>query len=62
MKNTQILISITQIPEALAGMRSELARYLRDAAKGQPPCCEKKLREVADAFEAGLSTQTTKEL
>lgn len=62
MKGQQILISITQIPEALAGMRSELAKYLRQAAEGQPPCCAASLKACADAFEAGLSHEASKEL
>ncbi len=48
-----INISITHIPEALAGMRCEVARILRDIAKAEDEKVAHRLVQVADAFEAG---------
>lgn len=48
-----LAISITDIPEALAGMRRELAKLLREVAGGEAPAVARRLREVAAAFEAG---------
>jgi hypothetical protein len=49
-----VKISIDGIPEALHGMRRELARYLRDVAADEPsPYVRQRLTAVADAFECG---------
>lgn len=52
MKKT---ISITDIPEALSAMRLELARILRNAAADEAPTIARRLRQIAAAFEAGVT-------
>jgi hypothetical protein len=52
-------ISITDIPEALAGMRRGLADILREVALDEPTEVGRRLREVAAAFEAGVSEWPT---
>lgn len=52
---SKMAISITDIPEALAGMRMELASITRELAESEAlPMVAKRLREIADAFEAGI--------
>lgn len=45
--------SVTDVPEILAQIRNELAAVLREVAADEDPRTAKRLREIADAFEAG---------
>ena len=56
MKQAQIQLSLRDMPEVLAGMRVELAKVLREeAGEETDPRTARRLREIADYFEAGLS-------
>lgn len=48
-----LTISLTDVPEALAGMRAEVAKIIRDVAEDEHPRVAKRLCEIADAFASG---------
>ena len=53
MPKLEFSLSITDIPEALALYRRELAQMLRDRAADEDPRVADRLREVAAIFETG---------
>lgn len=46
-------LTVTRMPEALAAMRAEIARLVREVALDEDPRVAARLRELADAFECG---------
>jgi hypothetical protein len=48
-------ISVTDMPQVIAGMRCELSRLLREVASDEEPRVAERLMEIAAAFEAGIS-------
>ncbi len=51
-EGVRFTLSITDIPEALALARRELAKILRERAD-EGPCSAEELREIADLLESG---------
>jgi hypothetical protein len=52
-----VKLAVTGMPELMARLRSDLARILRDLADDEPPEVARRLREIADLFETGLSEE-----
>lgn len=53
-KDAHVTLDILHVPEALAAMRREIARFTRRVACGEPdPLVARRLRQIAAAFEAG---------
>jgi hypothetical protein len=47
-------LSVTDMPELIGILRAEMATILMDEADAESrPCCARRLREAADAFDAG---------
>ncbi len=54
MADGHITIDMTKWPEALFAIRKEMAKLLRDEAETESdPRFARRLRELADVFEAG---------
>jgi hypothetical protein len=52
--HAKIVISLRDMPEVLAGLRLEMARFLREAADGEPSTYVRdRMYRVAAAYEAG---------
>lgn len=53
---TQVNVNIQSVPEALAMIRHELAAFTRRVAGAESdPNVARRLRQIAAAFEAGLT-------
>jgi len=50
-------VKLTEIPEALIAMRTELAKAIRDVADKESPMVRTRLRDIASAFEAGITPE-----
>ena len=66
MAKVRAEIAVTQMPEALAAMRTEMAGLLRAEAERQEDtvvgwAVQRSLRSVAAAFEAGLSREALRD-
>lgn len=56
MAKTEITINLESMPKTLAALRRELARITREVGDAEAdPRVGRRLREIADAFEAGQS-------
>jgi len=53
----EVRLTLEGMPEALAGIRGELARLIRETADDEPPAVAARLRKIADDFEAGVSSE-----
>jgi hypothetical protein len=56
-RRLQATLSVTGMPELLAHLRTDLAKLLREVADDEPPEVARRLREIADLFETGLSEE-----
>lgn len=52
-----VRINVADMPAALYQMRRKLAELLRRAAEHEPEGVARRLREIADLFEAGMEEE-----
>lgn len=52
--STTLNINLSDMPEAIAGLRRALANRLRSEAEGEPEFIAAKLRRIAAEFEVGI--------